>query len=49
MTNRILDFHFFQDSAIVQLYEESVSDRSLLRLVVFGAEPFIFGAFNLGA
>jgi hypothetical protein len=48
VANGILNFDFIQNSAVVELNEQSISDRTLVGSVVLLAEPFVFNAESLG-
>jgi hypothetical protein len=48
VTDGILDFDFIQNGAVVELNQQSVSDRTLVGCVVLLAEPFVFDAESLG-
>jgi len=44
----IFNLNFIQDSTVVKFDEESITDRTLLRVVIVDAEAFVFDAMNLG-
>jgi len=44
----IFNLNFIQDSTVVKFDEESITDGTLLRVVIVDAEAFVFDAMNLG-
>jgi hypothetical protein len=48
VTNRVFDLNFVKDSAVIELNEESVADRTLLGVMVFDAETLVFNTVHLG-